>query len=84
MSVVYPGNQCFRVIMIIIPITYQAYTAYSKEELNKSRIFTAKNRKSSTVVRYDVSHVKDIISSHCRINQSETSNLTVMLFFTTC
>ena len=30
------------IYIILLIITYQAYTPYSKEELNKNRIFTAK------------------------------------------
>ena len=33
-------------------ITYQAYTAYSKEQMYKNRIFTAKHRKC--IARYDM------------------------------
>ena len=70
---------------IIAFITCQAYTADSNEVLNKNRIFTAKNRKSSTLVRYDILHMGRIsYPVTVEFDQSLNSDVIVVLFFTTC
>ena len=46
-------NNCQILYMYMI-ITYQAYTTYSVEELNKNRIFTAK---TGNKISYDIFHM---------------------------